>query len=124
VLRVRELAFRTSRAHVGHEQPFADSLVVPFPVVVRSKLLSSSPERAFTEGDHSVEALVLDRPDKPLGMSVQKLGDRAGKLTIWTPAVVRRSWNAKDGRLGTSRRVFGRLPRLTAFAHEATVVSW
>jgi hypothetical protein len=30
----------------------------------------------------------------------------------------------EDGRLGTARRVFGSLPRLTAFAHEATVVSW
>jgi hypothetical protein len=30
----------------------------------------------------------------------------------------------EDGRLGTARRVFGSLPRLTAFAHEAMVVSW
>jgi hypothetical protein len=30
----------------------------------------------------------------------------------------------EDGRLGTARRVFGSRPRLTAFAHEAMVVSW
>ena len=30
----------------------------------------------------------------------------------------------EDGRLGTARRVFWSLPSLTAFAREATVVSW
>jgi hypothetical protein len=30
----------------------------------------------------------------------------------------------EDRRLGTARRVLGRIPRLTAFAHEAMVVSW
>ena len=30
----------------------------------------------------------------------------------------------EDCRLGTARRVLGRLPRLTAFVHAATVVSW
>ncbi len=30
----------------------------------------------------------------------------------------------EDCRLGAARRVFGSLPRLTAFAHDATVVSW
>jgi hypothetical protein len=51
-------------------------LVIPLPVVVSGVFASCLSQRPFAEEDHSIEALILDRPDESLGVGVQ-VGRRA-----------------------------------------------
>ena len=66
---------RTTRCVDGHlrrrDQPIIDSLMIPLPVIVSGVLASGLSQRPFAEEDHSVETLILDRPDESLGVGVQ-----------------------------------------------------
>jgi hypothetical protein len=48
----------------------ADALMVPLTVVVRDELRNRAAKVALTQRDHAVEAFLLDRPNKPLGVRV------------------------------------------------------
>jgi len=53
------------------DQPIVDPLVIPLPVIVSGILASGLSQRPFAEEDHSIETLILDRPDESLGVGVQ-----------------------------------------------------
>jgi hypothetical protein len=53
------------------DQTVVEPLVIPLGVVMSGEFSSGFPKRAFSEEDHSVEALILDRSDEPLGVGVQ-----------------------------------------------------
>ncbi len=53
------------------DQPIIDPLVIPLPVIMSGVLASRFPKRPFSEEDHPVEALVLDRSDETLRVGVQ-----------------------------------------------------
>ena len=53
------------------DQPIIDPLMVPLPMIVSGILASGLPQRPFAEEDHSIETLILDRPDESLGVGVQ-----------------------------------------------------
>ena len=55
----------------GLNQPILDALVIPLPMIMSGVLASRFPQRPFTEEDHPIETLILDRPDESLGESVQ-----------------------------------------------------
>ncbi len=50
--------------------------MIPFPVIVSGVLASRLLKRPFSEEDHPVEALILDRPDEPFRVGVQVGGPR------------------------------------------------
>jgi len=52
-------------------QPIIEPLMIPLPVIVSSELATRFRRRPFAEEDHPIEALVLDRSDKSLGVRVQ-----------------------------------------------------
>jgi hypothetical protein len=58
-------------AIAGLAQPVVDALMIPLPVVMSGVLAGCLPQRPFTEEDHLVVTLILDRPDEPLGIRVQ-----------------------------------------------------
>ena len=53
------------------DQPIIDSLMIPLPVIVSGVLASRLSQRPLAEEDHSIETLILDRPNEPLGVRVQ-----------------------------------------------------
>ncbi len=53
------------------DQPIVDPLMIPLPVIVSGVLASGLSQRPFAEEDHSIETLLLDRPDESLGVGVQ-----------------------------------------------------
>ncbi len=75
-LRALDCADCRSRTIIGLDQPIIDPLVIPLPVIMSRVLTSRLPKRPFPEEDHPIEAFVLDRSDKPLGIGVQVGGTR------------------------------------------------
>jgi len=69
------------REAIGLDQPILESLVIPLPVIMSGVLASRLPKRAFPEEDHPTEALILDRPDEPLGVGIG-LGCRMHPMRI------------------------------------------
>jgi hypothetical protein len=61
-----------------HDQPVAEPLLVPLPVVVRRELVERTDEAPFAEQDQSVQALLTNRPHEPLrvGVGVRRLERR------------------------------------------------
>ena len=53
------------------DQSIVEPLMISLRVVMSRELASSLPKRSFSEEDHSVEALFLDRSDESLGVGVQ-----------------------------------------------------
>ena len=53
------------------DQPIIDPLMISLPVIVSGVLASRFSQRPLAEEDHSIETLILDRPDEPLGVGVQ-----------------------------------------------------
>ena len=56
---------------VGVDQVIVESLVIPLPMIVNGVFASGLSQRPFAEEDHSIETLILDRPDESLGVGIQ-----------------------------------------------------
>ncbi len=57
-------------AATGLDQAVAETLMIPFRVIMGNEIAGSPADRPFTEEDHSVETLVFDRSDKSLGVGI------------------------------------------------------
>ncbi len=53
------------RRITGLDQSIVDPLVIPLPVIMSGVLASRFPKRPFSEEDHAVQGLALDRSDEP-----------------------------------------------------------
>lgn len=94
------------------DQPVAQSLVVPLQVVVGGVLLDRQPQVPLADGDNLREALLLDRPDKPLGVGVE-VGAPRGVRIDSIPADRSRARNCppnSGSRSWIRRRCFSRNP--------------
>jgi hypothetical protein len=61
-----------ANAFVGHNQPVAESLMIPLAVIVSTELRYGAPHHLLTtKENHSVKALVFDRPDETFGERIQ-----------------------------------------------------
>ncbi len=57
-------------AAIRLDQSVVEPLVIPLRVVMSGEISGRLLERPLAEEDHSVEALILDRSDEPLGVGV------------------------------------------------------
>ena len=69
------------------DEAILDPLMIPLPVIVSGVLASCFPKRPFAEEDHSIETLILDRPDKSLGIGVQ-VGGTVGQSDDFDAGIV------------------------------------
>ena len=54
-----------------HDQLIAQTLMIPFAMIVLDEFADGSPERPFTDENQPVEAGFLDRPYEPFRVRVQ-----------------------------------------------------
>ena len=70
--------------HLDHrqarDQPIAESLVIPFAVVMLDEFRHGSPEMLLADRNQPIEAFFFDRSHEPFGVRVA-LGARAGVRT-------------------------------------------
>src|SRR5688500_18644780 len=83
-------------------QPYVKTSVNPFPVVMRRECGERSAQVGFAEDDDSVQALLLDRPNKPLRVRIA-----VGCLT----ASARRGCRRRPRSVGTRRSTWCRRHR-------------
>ena len=86
---------QTGRRRCSPEKPVVTLLMVPFAMIMLDVLGDEPSEMALTQGDHSVEALVFDRPDEPLGIGVKirtsrRQSDRPAPFPHAQHALIRR----------------------------------
>ena len=84
-------AFDGARCRFGTvrrlDQPIVDPLMIPLPMIMSGVLANGLSQRPFAEEDHSIETLILDRPDESLGVGVQ-VGRTVGQADDFDASVL------------------------------------
>jgi len=65
-------------------------LVIPLPVIVSDVLSSGFSKRPFAEEDHSIETVILDRPDESFGVGIQ-VGRTVGQADDFDAGILQES---------------------------------
>ena len=66
-----DAAMTSSDAIVRFDQPGSEALMVALSVIMKNELGDGAAQRLLTEEDHPIQALALERQNKPFDVSVQ-----------------------------------------------------
>ena len=109
-LTTSHLPVRTADAFFRFEQRVPEPLMVALSVIMMDELSDGTTQRWLTEEDHPLQALALDRQNKPFDISVQITANGGGSRMTSVPACSSKSRNSVVNFLSRSR-MRNRLPR-------------
>jgi len=66
------------------DEAIPEPLMISLEMIMEQKFVNSMPQASFAEENHSIQAGFLDRPDKPLRISVQVRRSRRQLQTLHT----------------------------------------